>query len=120
MKTTARVTRLNALLKREIADLLETRMEHHANSLVSVTDVEMSPDLRQARIYISYMGPIEGRHNLLDWLRKNRSDLQDRISRHVKIKYTPVLEFHLDDSMEKGSHVLSIIEELEHEHKTES
>ncbi len=109
-----RIIRVNEILKREIADLIEKKQFNESNCLVSVTSVDTTPDLRHARVNISvFGGNEESRKNALRFLNRNRNDLQRNISRHVVMKYTPVLEFVIDGNLEAGDRVLDIIRELE-------
>jgi ribosome-binding factor A len=110
-----RITRVNELIKREIADLLE-RKEFSSNCLISVTEVKTSHDLRHAKIYFSFLGGDKEIHqNAMKFLKQNRVDLQKRMSHDVVLKYTPVLEFIFDKNYEEADRVLSLIDELDHE-----
>jgi len=80
--------------------------------LVTVNQVDVTPDLKSAHVYISVLGSI-GREDVIPTLEENRAMLQTALSRHVILKYTPHLIFHLDDSIERGSRVLEILEEIE-------
>lgn len=118
MARVSRITRVNEILKREIADLLERdTVLPPAASLVSVTEVQTSNDLRRARVFISLFGG-DLKH---DWpkvvkaLLRNRAYLQRKIAGDLTLKYTPVLEFKLDDRLAVGDHVLSILEADAHD-----
>ena len=108
-----RLTRINELLKREIAELLERNPCPGAgNMLVSVTTVHCSVDLRNATVYVSVFGG--GEHagaEVLRHLARFRSELQRRIARDLSFKHTPVLTFRLDDRMERGDRVLELLNE---------
>ena len=106
-----RLLRVNELLKRELCTLLVREMNFE-NLLVTVNQVDMTPDLKSAHVYISVLGS-EGRAEVLPKLEANRAALQAGLSRHVVLKYTPHLVFHLDDSIERGSRVLEILQEIE-------
>jgi len=80
--------------------------------LVTVNHVDVTPDLKSAHVYISVLGS-KGRQDVLPKLEANRAALQADLSRHVVLKYTPHLVFHLDDSIERGSRVLEIMQEIE-------
>ena len=112
MNKCPRTDRLNELLKREVADLLEQRLEHFKDCLVSVTEVIINPDLRSARVLVSSIGPSDKRGTLLKLLRKNRAYLQKRIAKDTIMKYTPVLEFEYDTRMSDGDRVMSLIDDL--------
>jgi ribosome-binding factor A len=106
-----RLLRVNELLKRELSSLLVREMTF-GDVLVTVNHVDVTPDLKSAHVYISVLGS-KGRQDVLPKLEANRAALQADLSRHVVLKYTPHLVFHLDDSIERGSRVLEIMQEIE-------
>ena len=109
-----RIRRVNELLKQEIALILERRDFRFGACLVSVTGVDTSPDLRHAKVGISILGGEENdRSSILRSIKDARKDIQTEMSKNVILKYTPVLEFFLDSSIERGDKLLAIIEELE-------
>jgi ribosome-binding factor A len=111
-----RILRVNELLKREIADLLERVDFRMENTLVSVSEVDVAPDLRTAKVHISVLGgDDETKNKIMKFLRTNRVILQKKIARDITLKYTPVLTFINDSRMEKGDRVLAILEEMEGE-----
>jgi len=107
-----RLLRVNELLKRELSALLVREMTFE-NLLVTVNQVDVTPDLKSAHVYVSVLGS-EGRKDVLPKLEANRAALQADLSKHVVLKYTPHLVFHLDDSIERGARVLEILQEIEH------
>jgi ribosome-binding factor A len=113
-----RLERVNELLKREIADTLFREMtgEDFNPAAVTVTRVITSSDLHHARVFVSIRGEEDRRRDLMRLLQKHRVAFQQRINRDVRIKYTPQLIFEEDPSIERGAHVLSVIEKLEQEH----
>ena len=106
-----RLLRVNELLKRELSALLVREMTFE-NLLVTVNQVDVTPDLKSAHVYVSVLGE-EGRKDVLPKLEANRAALQADLSKHVVLKYTPHLVFHLDDSIERGARVLEILQEIE-------
>lgn len=116
-----RLTRVNEVLKREIADLLERDyFIKDASALVSITGVRTAPNLRNAIVSVSIMGDDKARREAFELLRKHRAAIQHQLSKDVVLKYTPVLDFQIDDTIEKGDHVLELIREMEQDadHKT--
>jgi len=118
MKESLRMTRINELLQHEIADILEKIIERRSGSLVSVTEVKTTPDLKFAKVYISILGPLEPKREIFKSIQKNRALIQSSIASVIKIKYTPVLDFTLDKRFEDGDKVLSMINDMEHESDT--
>lgn len=106
-----RLLRVNELLKRELSALLVREMDFE-DLLVTVNQVDVTPDLKSAHVYVSVLGS-NGREEVIPALETNRAMLQADLARHVVLKYTPHLVFHLDDSIERGSRVLEILQEIE-------
>ncbi|MCX6996073.1 MAG: 30S ribosome-binding factor RbfA [Kiritimatiellaeota bacterium] len=113
-----RLTRVNELLKREIAGALFRVMTGDDFDLaaVTVTHVFTSSDLHTARVLVSIRGHAADRTRLLHQLQRHRGEIQHLISKVVILKYTPQLNFALDPSLEEGDHVLRLIENMETQH----
>ncbi len=113
--SSARIIRVNELLKREIAsDILRlftgSRFDTGA---ITVTRVETTPDLREAKVHISIFEHEEERVDMIRFLNRHRKEIQARMSKHVILKYTPRLHFKLDTSIEGGDRVLGILSQLD-------
>lgn len=110
-----RITRINELLKREIGDSL-FRVMHESDfdlASVTITRVDTSKDLRDARVYVSIRDHEAQRPRMLALLTRHRAELQSRINKDVTLKYTPRLTFELDTSLEEGDRVLAVLAQLE-------
>lgn len=112
MKEYSRLVRVNELIKREIGLSIEREIAGEIEGLVTVTRVETAPDLRTARVMISFLGGDPQRERLQELLERHRPDLQDAISRNTNLKYTPVLSFRMDRSAERADHVFHLLNEL--------
>ncbi|MBM4153585.1 MAG: 30S ribosome-binding factor RbfA [Lentisphaerae bacterium] len=110
-----RITRINELLKRELATVLYREMagESFDFAAVTVTHVETSPDLRQARVLVSVRGDDAEASRVFRHLNHHRGRLQDLCHRAVKLKYTPVFRFERDLAIERGDRVLALLSEME-------
>ena len=114
MKGISRMTRVNELLKREIADLIKKYVEYGTNCIVSVTEVDVAPSLRNAKVFVSILGVDDtSKQEIMKKIEKKRKLIQEQMSNHVVLKYTPVLSFKLDLRVEAGDNVLAILQELE-------
>ncbi len=113
-----RLTRVNELLKREIGDSLFRVMHEQVFDLaaVTITRVITSRNLRQARVWVSIRAAAAEQARMLALLDKHRPEIQQRINRDINIKYTPRLEFELDQSIAEGDRVLNVIAEMERAH----
>ncbi len=110
---TNRMRRVNQLLQRELGILCERRVVSELSSLLTITGVKTSPDLRHAQVFYSVLGESS------DWaaaqaaLDKHRVELQAALAQSVVLKYTPVLQFRPDPTLEQADRVFSIIESLD-------
>jgi ribosome-binding factor A len=107
-----RLERVSELLKRELSEMIARQLTFSA-ALVTVQHVDVSPDLKNASVYVSAIGSDEEKAAVIAKLEEHRADLQHQVSRHVVLKYTPHLHFRLDDSIERGTRVIQILEELD-------
>jgi ribosome-binding factor A len=106
-----RLLRVNELLKRELSTII-TREITFDGVLVTVNQVDVTPDLKHAHAYISVLGK-EGQIAAMAKLEENRVVLQTALAKSVVLKYTPQLVFHLDDSIERGARVFEILQQIE-------
>jgi ribosome-binding factor A len=106
-----RQLRVNELVKRELSAIIARELNFEG-VLVSVNGVNVTPDLKSAHVFVSILGQGSG-PSVIDKLEAHRPALQSELSRHVVLKYTPHLIFHLDDSIERGARVLEILQGLE-------
>ncbi len=81
--------------------------------LVSVRAVDITPDLKNAHVFISAIGTKWQKEEAIKELSEKRQHLQHELARRVILKYTPLLHFQLDESIERGTRVLSLLDEIE-------
>ena len=116
-----RLTRVNELLKREIAQLIENMHGRPASMLASVTQVNASVDLRQATVYVSVFGGTPAQRRIFfEELEGERVAFQHELARSLGFKHTPVLAFRDDKRQEQGDRVLAILAESERKAAEES
>jgi ribosome-binding factor A len=102
---------VNELLKRELSSII-TREISFDGALVTLNQVDVTPDLKHAHAYISVLGK-EDQTAAMAKLEAHRVVLQHELAKAVTLKYTPQLVFHLDDSIERGARVFEILQEIE-------
>jgi len=107
-----RLQRVNELIKRELGDLIIRECRFTA-PLVTVREVDVSPDLKHAHVYISVIGNDEARNQAMATLHAERKQLQQAIAKRVVLKFTPQLHFKIDAAAVRGDRVLNILSELE-------
>ncbi len=90
-------------------------MSNFDASALTVTRVECMSDLRDANVFVSIFGHENERGRMIGFLNHHRQEIVRLMIKRVKLKYTPRLHFILDESIEEGDHVLSILAEIERE-----
>ena len=108
-----RMLRVRELLKREIGEILRRELPVDQAGLITVNDVDLSGDLRNAKVFVGFLGSSEQQRTGLALLQQNRARIQGLMAKAVFLKYIPRLHFVMDDSVVRGNRVLQIITELE-------
>ena len=108
-----RIERVNNLIRQEISELLQRQVKDpRLGSFVAVTEVSTSPDLRYAKVFVSCMGSEEERKETLSGLVAAAGFFRNRLAKHLRLRRIPELSFHWDDSIERGAHLLQLIDEV--------
>ncbi|MFM8879984.1 MAG: 30S ribosome-binding factor RbfA [Verrucomicrobiota bacterium] len=108
-----RLQRVAELLKREVSELLRRELSVEQVGLLSVNEVKVSPDLKSATVFIGFVGNRQQRSAAPELLAQRAKRIQMMLGSQLSMKWTPVLNFLLDESVEKGNRVLAILESLE-------
>jgi ribosome-binding factor A len=108
---TGRMRRVNESLKEVLSEGIG-ELKDPRIGFVTVTGVEASPDLRQARVFVSVLGNQRKREASLAGLTAAHGVLQARIARELRMKRTPQLAFEYDPSVERGVRMTQLIDEL--------
>jgi ribosome-binding factor A len=114
-----RTLRINELVQRELSDILRQRYQAEAVA-VTVTEVRVAPDLRDARIFVSVVGPDALAEEKIAWLRRIAGELRAEIGRRIVLKYLPRFEYVLDRSTVRSLRVLQVLDELEEKKPTDA
>lgn len=107
-----RTLRVNELVQREISDILRKRYQAEAVA-ITVTEVRVSPDLRDARVFVSIVGSEEVAEEKLRWLRTKAGEIREEVSRRIVLKYLPKFTYLLDKSAIRGARILQVLDEIE-------
>ena len=92
--------------------LLEQVNDPRLSSLISVTEVWTSPDLKNAKIYISTLGGEANKDKILEGFNAASGFLRKELGNRLRLRQVPHLSFHFDDSIEKGAKILGLIEQV--------
>ena len=111
-----RTERIDELLRQEIGRALEREVADPGIGFVTVTDVETSPDLAHAKVWVSVIGSEDQRKATLAALRRAMPFVRHGLGSKIRLRRIPELEVRLDDSTERGTRVLHLLDELEAGH----
>ena len=107
-----RIGRINEEIQRELSALIPAVKDPRVSGMISVTAVETTPALRYAKAYISVLDKENG-ERVLKGLRSASGWLRRELGSALKLRYTPELVFQLDDSIDKGAHILELLRSVE-------
>jgi ribosome-binding factor A len=107
-----RVDRISHLIKREVADMLRREVKDPRIGMVSITEVKLSKDLRYAHIYYSVIGEEKAVSDSTMGLKRATGFIQRQLGHRLSLRYTPIIDFRFDSSLEQGSRMEQIIHDL--------
>ena len=110
----ARMRRVDEALREVVAAAI-VELSDPRLGFITVTGVETAADLRTAKVFVSVLGDETERAATLDALRSSHGVLQSRIAGEMRMRRTPTLTFHYDDTIEKGIRISQLLDEGEEE-----
>ncbi|KRQ86992.1 Ribosome-binding factor A [Caloramator mitchellensis] len=109
----SRTSRLNEEVKRIVGDIIQNELKDpRIPMLTSVTGVEVTKDLRYAKVFISVFGKDDEKQKCLEGLKSAAGFIRKEIGKKIKARYTPEVLFELDKSIEYGMHITKVLQEM--------
>ena len=106
-----RIERVSELVKRTVSEIvLELNLTDCG--FVTITAAEISPDLKDGRIFLSVIGSAEQKQRALEVLERQHGHIQHELAHRIVLKYTPRLKFVLDETEDRASHIEHLLDEL--------
>jgi len=115
-----RQEKLGELIAAELSELLRTRVKDPRVGFASITHVEVSGDLRHAKVFVSVMGSPEERDATIQGLKNATGFLRHELATRLVLRYMPEIAFKLDKSIEEGARILELIQKVEQEDRQKS
>jgi ribosome-binding factor A len=112
MRTYRRQDQLGEVISHELSDLLRTRMKDPRLGFASITGVQLSPDLRHAKVFVSVMGDEAEQRASMRALESANGFLRHELAQRLTVRHVPEIEFRLDTSIARGAHVLDLINQV--------
>ncbi|MBR3121539.1 30S ribosome-binding factor RbfA [Oceanobacillus profundus] len=110
-----RANRIAEQMKKELSDILARKIKDPRVGFVTVTDVEVTGDLQQAKAFISVLGDEKQKQDTLLGLAKAKGFIRSEIGSRIRLRKTPELTFEFDEAFEYGNRIDSILKDLNKE-----
>ena len=108
-----RTERVDELLRQEIGSIVTRDVADPRVGFVTITEVETTPDLRHAKVWVSVIGQPAEREAAVEALRHAMPFIRHELGKRLRIKRIPDLHVHLDDTAERGTRILQLLAEIE-------
>jgi ribosome-binding factor A len=105
-----RSDKVRLTLKKAVSEII--KIEHNFDYLVSVSDLDISPDLSNAKIYISVLGDQESKEKVIDELNDNSFNIKNYFSKYIKLRKIPSIHFFIDETIENAEKMQNILDNL--------
>ena len=116
-KNETRLNRINEELKKEISNILTFELKNpNVTGMISVTRAKITPDFKYAKIYVSLLNS-KDIDKTMQGLKESSGFIRSQIAKTINLRVTPELTFELDDSLEYGMRIDSILKEIKGENK---
>ena len=113
-KSSSKNVRINSEVQRALSELIRMGVKDpRVSSLTSVTDVEVAPDLKTAKVFVSVLGDEKKQKDTLEGLKSAMPYLRSQLARSINLRNTPELRFQLDTSIEYGMHMSELINKVQ-------
>ncbi len=105
-----RTNRISEEMKKEISDIIMNELKDpRLTKLISVLSVNVTKDLRYAKVFVSVLGSDEEKKNAVDGLKSAAGFIRREVGHRIQLRYTPELQFELDNSIEHGVYMTKLI-----------
>lgn len=113
-----RVEKVQEFIKQEVSKIILTELKDPRIGFVTVTSVEVTGDLRSAKIYVSLMGSDEQKTSTWSALQNSLGFLRTEIGKRIRLRFTPELSLHIDESLEYSARIQKLLHKIKEEEST--
>lgn len=116
-----RAGRINEEVRREVSDIIQHELKDpRVNTMVSVTKVDVTKDLRYAKIYVSIFGDEESKNSTLEALKNSSGFIRREVGHRINLRYTPEMLIQLDNTIEQGMHIDQILSKIKEKDRNDN
>lgn len=112
-----RVEKVQELMKQEISEIILREVKDPRIGFVTVTSVACTPDLREAKVYVSIMGSEEQVKSSWAGIMSSLGFIRREVGKRIRLRFTPELHFELDKSLDYSAHIQELLMQVEREEK---
>jgi len=106
-----RIEKINELIRQKLSQIIRRELEFPENALITITKIETSPDIKYCKVFITVL-PDKFRGRALEILRKNQHNLRKILQKHLSTKFTPNLNFLIDEQEIFATEVDKLLDEI--------
>ncbi|MDD5423506.1 MAG: 30S ribosome-binding factor RbfA [Candidatus Omnitrophota bacterium] len=117
--STQRPGRVQEAIRQEISKILQSEIRDPRIGFLTVTKVELTKDLRYARVYFSVLGESKDRHLALKGLNNAKGYIKGLLSEKIKLRFMPQIEFKIDESLGRAQEIYDILDKIKREKTNE-
>ncbi|WP_139904567.1 30S ribosome-binding factor RbfA [Clostridium thermarum] len=108
--------RINEEIRKELSDIIRNDLKDpRVNAMVSIINVNVTKDLRYAKVYVSIFGKDEEKESTLTALKNSSGFLRRELGNRINLRYTPQILIELDESIEHGMHIEQLLHKIKGE-----
>ncbi|MBS4172560.1 30S ribosome-binding factor RbfA [Bacillus sp. FJAT-49736] len=107
-----RANRVGEQMKKELSDIIGRKIKDPRIGFVTVTGVEVTGDLQQAKVFITVLGDEKQRENTLSGLEKAKGFIRSEVGHRIRLRKTPELFFEIDESIDYGNKIETLLKEI--------
>ncbi|SFP08894.1 30S ribosome-binding factor RbfA [Salibacterium halotolerans] len=112
-----RADRVGEQIKKEMADILSREVKDPRVQFVTVTGVDVTGDLQQARVFFTVLGDEKDQEDTIQALQKARGFIRSEIGKRVQLRKTPEISFYFDESIDYGNRIERLLKDLNEENQ---
>lgn len=109
-----RQDKIQALLKEEISQILQREFADPRLGFVTITDVEVSPDISHAKVFVTIYGNEQEKETNLAVLKHAKNYIRQLLGKRIRIRTVPELDFRIDTSIDHGMKITELLEQIKH------
>ena len=107
-----RTEKVSSLVKQLLSEIIQRNFRLEEFGLMTVTEVRMSPDLKNAKVYVSIFGEAERKQKTLATLEGEKKAIRTELGHNIHLKFTPALSFYLDETLDYAMRIEDLIHSI--------